>query len=87
MKLKELRENAGLRQADIAKKLRVRVSAVSNWEHGLNGIASKYIKTLARLYGVTAAEIRAASEQAQAQRSSRSREIGGSIESDARVDN
>lgn len=87
MKLKELRENAGLRQADIAKKLRVRVSAVSNWEHGLNGIASKYIKTLARLYGVTAAEIRAASEQAQAQRISHRQEIGGNIESDERVDN
>lgn len=37
MELKAIRENAGLRQEDVAKKLRVRVSAVSNWERGVNG--------------------------------------------------
>lgn len=68
MELKAIRENAGLRQEDVAKKLRVRVSAVSNWERGVNGIASKYIKPLTRLYGVTEAEIREASESAQAER-------------------
>lgn len=74
MELQGIREKAGLRQVDVAKKLHVNVSAVSNWERGLNGIASKYIKTLARLYGVTAAEIRAASEQAQAARSGKEAE-------------
>lgn len=68
MELKGIRENAGLRQEDVAKKLRVRVSAVSNWERGVNGIASKYIKPLTRLYGVTETEIREASESAQAER-------------------
>lgn len=68
MELKAIRENAGFRQKDVAKKLRVRVSAVSNWERGVNGIASKYIRPLARLYGVTEAEIRTASESAQAAR-------------------
>lgn len=68
MELKGIRENAGLRQADVAKKLRVNISAVSNWERGLNGIASKYIRPLTRLYGVTEAEIRAASEAAQTAR-------------------
>lgn len=68
MELKEIRENAGLRQEDVAKKLRVRVSAVSNWERGVNGIASKYIRPLTRLYGVTEAEIREASKSAQAAR-------------------
>lgn len=68
MELKAIRENAGLRQEDVAKKLRVRVSAVSNWERGVNGIASKYIRPLTRLYGVTEAEIRAASEAAQVAR-------------------
>ena len=58
----------GLRQEDVAKKLRVRVSAVSNWERGVNGIASKYIRPLTRLYGVTETEIRAASEAAQTAR-------------------
>nr|DAV35542.1 MAG TPA: Helix-turn-helix XRE-family like protein [Bacteriophage sp.] len=68
MELKAIRENAGLRQEDVAKKLRVRVSAVSNWERGVNGIASKYIRPLTRLYGVTEAEIREASEAVQAAR-------------------
>lgn len=68
MELKAIRENAGLRQEDVAKKLRVRVSAVSNWERGVNGIASKYIRLLTRLYGVTETEIRAASEAAQTAR-------------------
>jgi transcriptional regulator with XRE-family HTH domain len=68
LELKGIRENAGLRQADVAKKLRVNISAVSNWERGLNGIASKYIRPLTRLYGVTEAEIRAASEAAQTAR-------------------
>lgn len=68
MELKAIRKNAGLRQEDVAKKLRVRVSAVSNWERGVNGIASKYIKPLTRLYGVTEAEIREASESAQVER-------------------
>lgn len=68
MELKEIREHAGLRQADVAKKLRVNISAVSNWERGLNGIASKYIRPLTRLYGVTEAEIRTASEAAQTAR-------------------
>jgi transcriptional regulator with XRE-family HTH domain len=68
LELKAIRENAGLRQEDVAKKLRVRVSAVSNWERGVNGIASKYIKPLTRLYGVTEAEIREASKSAQTAR-------------------
>lgn len=71
MELKAIRENAGFRQEDVAKKLRVRVSAVSNWERGVNGIASKYIRPLTRLYGVTETEIRAASEVAQTARSDR----------------
>jgi transcriptional regulator with XRE-family HTH domain len=68
LELKAIRENAGLRQEDVAKKLRVRVSAVSNWERGVNGIASKYIRPLTRLYGVTETEIRSASGAAQAAR-------------------
>lgn len=68
MELKAIRENAGLRQEDVAKKLRVRVSAVSNWERGVNGIASKYIRPLTKLYGVTETEIRSASKAAQTAR-------------------
>lgn len=68
MELRELRKESGLRLADVAKKLKVNASAVSNWERGLNGISSKYIKPLARMYGVTEAEIRAALEAAQTAR-------------------
>ncbi len=66
MELKEIRERAGLRQIDVAKKLHVNISAVSNWERGLNGIASKYHKKLSRLYHVSEDEVRAASKAAQA---------------------
>ncbi len=71
MELQELRKKNGLRLADVAKKLKVNVSAVSNWERGVNGITRKYLKPLTRLYGVTEAEIKAASEAAQAARASK----------------
>ncbi len=73
MELRELRKENGLRLVDVAKKLKVNASAVSNWERGLNGIASKYIRPLTRLYGVTETEIRAASEAAQTARA----DVGG----------
>ncbi len=57
MTLKELRANAGLRQIDVSKKMRTTIIAVSNWELGKNGIAQKYHKKLARMYGVTVADI------------------------------
>lgn len=57
MELKALRENAGLSQSCVAKKCNVTVAAVSNWENRVNGIARKYRKTLARLYGVTVTDI------------------------------
>lgn len=60
MNLKELRERAGLKQAYVAKKLDVTVSAVCNWEIGKNKISRKYHKKLARLYGVTVDELLAA---------------------------
>lgn len=66
MELKEMRENAGLRQADVAKKLRVSIPAVSNWENGVNGIVSKYIKPLSKLYGVPESEIKAIADAIRA---------------------
>lgn len=57
MTLKEMREKAGLRPAEVARRLNVSVAAVSNWENGWNGIVSKYIKPLAKLYGVSELEI------------------------------
>lgn len=60
MTLKELRLAAGLQQADVAKKLNVTITAVSNWELSKNAILRKYHKKLAKLYGVTEDDIIAA---------------------------
>ncbi len=57
MTLKELRLAAGLQQAEVAKKLGVTTTAVSNWELGKNSILRKYHKKLAKLYGVTVEEL------------------------------
>ena len=51
--LRQLRENAGLRQVDVAKKLDVDQSAVSHWESGDTRPSRKYQKKLAKLYGCT----------------------------------
>ena len=57
MTLKELRLAAGLQQADVAKKLNVTITAVSNWELRKNAILRKYHKKLAKLYGVKVEEL------------------------------
>ena len=58
--LRELRERAGLRQVDVAKRLSVDQAAVSKWENGVNPPHRKYHKKLAKLYGVTVDELMAA---------------------------
>lgn len=55
--LKELRQSAGLRQEDVAKKLDVDQTAVSNWERGKNNPCTKYHKKLAKLYGCTVEQL------------------------------
>lgn len=55
--LKELRVAAGLRQEDVAKKLNVDQTAVSNWERGKNRPCTKYRKKLAKLYGCTVEQL------------------------------
>ena len=57
MKLKDLRLSAGLLQEDVAKKLDVDQTAVSNWERGKNMPCAKYRKKLAELYGCTVDEL------------------------------
>lgn len=53
MTLRELRESALLKQEEVAKKLKVDQSAVSNWERGTSKPLRKYRKKLSKLYGVT----------------------------------
>lgn len=53
MTLRELRLRSLLKQEEVAKKLNVDQSAVSNWENGKANPLRKYRKKLAKLYGVT----------------------------------
>ena len=94
MDLKELRELANLTRKQVARKLNIDVSCVSHWELNDWAPPQKHWRKLAKMYGVTESDIktiadaiRAASEQARAQRISHRQEIGGNIESDERVDN
>lgn len=64
MKLKELRESAGLRQEDVAKKLMVDQSTVCKWETGASTPLRKYHKKLAKIYGCTVDELLKADKEA-----------------------
>lgn len=62
MRIRFFRERAGLRQADVAKKLDVDQTAVSNWELGKTKPLRKYHKKLAKLFGCTVEELLANEE-------------------------
>lgn len=64
--LKELRTNAGLTREQIAKKAFVDVSCITHWELGDWAPSRKYHKKLAKLYGVSEAEIKAAADEIRA---------------------
>jgi len=52
-KIKELRENAGYSQAQLAKKLDVTRSSVNAWEMGLSMPTTQYVVALAKLFRVS----------------------------------
>lgn len=52
-KIKELRENAGYSQAQLAKKLDVTRSSVNAWEMGLSMPTTQYVVALAKLFHVS----------------------------------
>ena len=62
MNIRIYREAAGLRQADVAKKLDVDQTAVSNWELGKTKPLRKYHKKLAKMFGCTVEELLADEE-------------------------
>ena len=53
-KIKQLREQAGLSQAQLAKKLDVTRSSVNAWEMGLSTPTTQYIVALTKLFHVSA---------------------------------
>ena len=53
-KIKELREQAGFSQSQLAKKLDVTRSSVNAWEMGLSAPTTQYIVALAKLFHVSA---------------------------------
>ncbi len=53
-KIKQLREQAGLSQAQLAKRLDVTRSSVNAWEMGLSAPTTQYIVALARMFHVSA---------------------------------
>jgi transcriptional regulator with XRE-family HTH domain len=50
-RLKQLREQKGILQADLAKTLGISQATLSNWERGIHDIDSKSLATLSRLFG------------------------------------
>lgn len=66
MTFKELRIRAGLTQAAVGKKLNVTQSCVCRWELGTWPPCRKLHKKLAKLYGVTEAEIKTIADEIKA---------------------
>lgn len=53
-RIKQLREQAGYSQAQLAKRLDVTRSSVNAWEMGLSMPTTQYVVTLAKLFRVSA---------------------------------
>ncbi len=52
-RIKELRENAGISQSVLAKKLNISRSAVNAWEMGISTPTTQYVVAIAKLFHVT----------------------------------
>ena len=53
-KIRELREQAGYSQSELARKLDVTRSSVNAWEMGLSTPTTQYVVALAKLFHVSA---------------------------------
>ena len=65
MTLREMRDRANLSCVQVGKKLFVDQSCVRHWEYGDWAPARKYYKKMAKLYGVSEEEIKAAALMAK----------------------
>ena len=65
MNLKKLRKKAGLSQAEVAERLGVTQSAVSQWESGCCRPREEVLAKMAQIYQCTADELLAASAAVQ----------------------
>lgn len=57
MDVKKFRKQAGMTQQELAKKMNVHQSAVSQWESGKTAPLKKTWKKLAKVLGVTVDEL------------------------------
>lgn len=57
LSIRHYREAAGMTQGQLAEKLEVDQTAISNWERGKNPPLKKYIRKMEDLFGVTEAEL------------------------------
>ena len=55
--IRELREEAGMTQLELAVRVGVTPSAVYNWERGRNEPKATQLRSLARVFGVPMEEI------------------------------
>lgn len=53
-RIKALRENNGLTQAELAKKLKITRSSVNSWEMGISLPSTRNVIELTRLFNVSA---------------------------------
>jgi transcriptional regulator with XRE-family HTH domain len=56
-KIKEMRENRGILQKEVAEVLRVNIAYVSKMEHGDKPVSKSYLSKLALLYDVSEKEL------------------------------
>lgn len=57
MTLRQARRMKGITQQELAKRLPVDQTAVSNWERGINPPLKKYHKKIAKILGCTTEDI------------------------------
>jgi len=55
--IRELREEAGLTQLEVAYRLGVTPATVSNWERGIFEPKASQLRAIARLFGVSSDDI------------------------------